>query len=216
MLTSWIGLAVGANGRVVAVDAHVEQLKMARANAERAGAKNIEFARAQLGAEDLPFKDFDVVHCRLLLMHLPDADRALGAMARAVRPGGLLACEESSAASVFTSPRCEPIERMNELFRALGRGRGLDFDIGDKLFGLVGKHTSRLVASRFIQPMLPLESAVKFLTLAAVEMKPALLTSGLATEQQANEIMDALRNFQADQSAYYAPGRLAQVAGIVG
>ena len=136
-------------------------------------------------------------------------------MVAAVRPGGLLVCEETSANSVFTSPPCEPISRMNDLFRALGRSRGLDFDVGDKLFGLMTRHTSRLVGSRFVQPMVPLGAARKFLELAAAEMKPALRASGLATESDAAEMLQALRSIREGAGSFYAPGRLAQVAGVV-
>jgi ubiquinone/menaquinone biosynthesis C-methylase UbiE len=214
-LTAWIARTVGDHGHVTAVDADAKQLDLARASAEKVGLSNIDFAQARLGTDALPHGGYDVVHCRLVLMHLTEVDAALAEMARAVRPGGTLVCEETSAKSVFTCPPCEPIARMNELFRALGRSRGLDFDVGDRLFDLLTRHTSRLVGSRFVQPMLPLGAARQFLELAAIEVRPALLASGLVAEDDAAELLRAMRSIPAEAGAYYAPGRLAQVAGIV-
>jgi ubiquinone/menaquinone biosynthesis C-methylase UbiE len=164
-LTSWIARTVGERGHVTAADADAKQLDIARENAVKMGLSNVEFTQARLGVDALPHARYDIVHCRLVLMHVANVDAALREMVAAVRPGGLLVCEETSANSVFISPPCEPISRMNELFRALGRSRGLDFDVGDKLFGLVTGHTSRLVGSRFVQPMVPLGAARQFLEL---------------------------------------------------
>jgi ubiquinone/menaquinone biosynthesis C-methylase UbiE len=214
-LTSWLARTVGDRGHVTAVDADGKQLDLARANAEKTGLSNLEFTQARLGTDPLPQGGYDLVHCRLVLMHVAGVDTAIAEMARALRSGGVLVCEETSAKSVFTSPPCEPIARMNELFRALGRSRGLDFDVGDSLFERMTRHTSRLVGSRFVQPMLPLGSARQFLELAATEVKPALLASGLITESGAAELLQGLRSIPAEVGSYYAPGRLAQVAGIV-
>jgi ubiquinone/menaquinone biosynthesis C-methylase UbiE len=214
-LTSWIARTVGNRGHVAATDADARQLDIARKNAVKTGVSNVEFTQARLGSAALPHAGYDIVHCRLVLMHVANVNAALGEMVAAVRPGGLLVCEETSANSVFTSPPCEAISRMNELFRALGRSRGLDFDVGDKLFGLMTRHTSRLVGSRFVQPMVPLGAARQFLELAAAEIKPALLASGLATESGAVEMLHALRSIREDAGSFYAPGRLAQVAGVV-
>ncbi len=214
-LTSWIARTVGARGHVLGVDADGKQLDLARATVDRTGLSNIEFIQTRLGSDALPRAGFDLVHFRLVLMHVAEVEAVIAEMAGAVRSGGPLVCEETSASSVFTSPPCEPISRMNELFRALGQSRGMDFDVGDRLFGLVTGHTSRLVGSRFVQPMFPLGVARQFLELAAAEVKPTLLASGLASEDEATELLQGLRSLREDAAAYYAPGRLAQVAGVV-
>ena len=214
-LTSWMARAVGDRGHVTALDADAKQLDIARDSAAKAHVSNVAFTQARVGAGALPHAEYDLVHCRLVLMHVRDVEAVLAEMVAAVRPGGLLVCEETSANSAFTSPPCEPISRMNELFRGLGRARGLDFDLGDRLFGLVTGHASRLVGSRFVQPMVSLRAARQFLELAAAELKPALLASGTVTESDATDLLRALGSLPEDAGAYYAPGRLAQVAGIV-
>ena len=215
-LTCWIAQVVGNRGRVTAVDADSKQLAVARKDAEQAGLTNTDFVQGRLGSEDLALGGFHLVHCRLVLMHVSDADLALGLMARAARPGGILACEETVASSAFAHPRNEVIFRMSRLFCELGKQRALDFDVGDDLFTLMSRHTSRVVAARFVQPMVPLPMARRFLTLGAVELKAVLLAAGLVTEKEAEEFLRGIQTMSDDPTAYYAPGRMAQVAGMVG
>jgi len=49
------------------------------------------------GLEDLGFDAvFDAVHCRGVLMHIPDWERALASLCRAVKPGGALVIVETN------------------------------------------------------------------------------------------------------------------------
>jgi ubiquinone/menaquinone biosynthesis C-methylase UbiE len=74
-------------------------------------AEAVAIARARLGAprvvrapaESLPFRPatFDVVYCFSTLEHLADAGRALGEMARVLRPGGALYVHTPSPAACF-------------------------------------------------------------------------------------------------------------------
>jgi SAM-dependent methyltransferase len=44
--------------------------------------------------DPLPAESFDLIHCRLLLVHLPDRQQVLKRLVRALNPGGLLLCEK--------------------------------------------------------------------------------------------------------------------------
>ncbi len=215
-LTTWIARAVGTSGHVIGTDADARQIDLARQRAEAAGLTNIDFFEGRVGIDALPAGVFDIVHCRFVLMHLKDVDSAVVAMCRSVRKGGILACEEATAASVFTSPPCEPIMRMNDLYRVISQTRGIDSDLGDRLFGLLARHGTGVMSSRFVQPMVSITIAKRFLELAANEVRPALLASRLLSEQDAAQLLDSLRAIPEDVAAYYAPGRAAQVAVTIG
>lgn len=77
---------VGENGKVVGVDRNPAMLAVARRLRP-----DIEWREAD--AAELPFPDnsFDVVLCQAALMFFPDVARALGEMARVVKPEGLIA-----------------------------------------------------------------------------------------------------------------------------
>jgi ubiquinone/menaquinone biosynthesis C-methylase UbiE len=55
--------------------------------------------------EHLSFADcsFDFVHCRGVLMHIPDWERALGELSRVLKPGGKLVILEANQSSVEAS-----------------------------------------------------------------------------------------------------------------
>jgi chemotaxis methyl-accepting protein methylase len=77
---------VGARGRVLATDIDPRWLD---------GTPGIEVLQHDVGAEPAPDGPFDLVHARLLLVHVPDREAALRRMAAALRPGGWLVVEEA-------------------------------------------------------------------------------------------------------------------------
>ena len=67
---------------------------MARAVAAAGGHDNATFHVGNV--YELLFEDdyFDVAHCRAVLMHVPDTQRALREVSRVLKPGGMIAgCE---------------------------------------------------------------------------------------------------------------------------
>ena len=81
--------------RVVGIDQSVEMLAAGRARVERAGlAERIELHEGN--AEELPFEDasFDAVTFTYLLRYVDDPLATLSGLARAVRPGGVVAMLE--------------------------------------------------------------------------------------------------------------------------
>jgi SAM-dependent methyltransferase len=81
---------VGLEGRVVAVDLDTRFLKEIEA-------PNVEARCQDITAGGLPEGEFDLVHTRAVLMHLPERDRVLGDLVRSLRPGGWVLFEEIDA-----------------------------------------------------------------------------------------------------------------------
>ena len=82
---------VGPNGYVLASDISSKILDFAARNARAAGYANVE--TMVLDGEDLvvPEASFDAVISRVGLIYLPDQQRALAGMKRALKPGGRVA-----------------------------------------------------------------------------------------------------------------------------
>jgi ubiquinone/menaquinone biosynthesis C-methylase UbiE len=90
---------VGPRGRVIGVDLNPAILKTARARVEAAGWQNVTFKVADAG--DLPRdRPFDAIVGRWVLMHTPDPVALLRSLAPMVRPGGIIAFQDSD----FTYP----------------------------------------------------------------------------------------------------------------
>jgi ubiquinone/menaquinone biosynthesis C-methylase UbiE len=84
----------------VGLDLTEAMLHLAESNCRQAGHGNVRLECSPM--EELPFDDasFDVVVSRLTLHHLEDPERALGEMARVLRPGGRLALADLAASEV--------------------------------------------------------------------------------------------------------------------
>jgi ubiquinone/menaquinone biosynthesis C-methylase UbiE len=82
---------VGPTGRVIAVDLAEELLKLARAKADAAGIRNIEFRRADMTKLGFPDRSFDAVVCVFGIFFVPDMEAQVAELWRMVRPGGQLA-----------------------------------------------------------------------------------------------------------------------------
>jgi len=128
---AWLAGQVGAQGRVLATDIDTSWLEN--------GEGGYEVLRHNVGAEPPPSGSFDLVHARLVLVHVPTRAQALAAMVEALRPGGWLLLEEAD-------PELQPLvcpdeagadqELANKLkrgFRTLLAQRGVDLAYGRKL-----------------------------------------------------------------------------------
>lgn len=64
----------------------------------RGGGTGYQVRHHDVGTEAPPADAFDLVHARLVLVHLPHRAHALAAMIAALRPGGWLEIEEADPA----------------------------------------------------------------------------------------------------------------------
>ena len=83
----WLGQRVGPVGHVVAADIDPRFLGDAQE-------PNIEVRRCDITRDDVEPDRYDLVHSRLLLMHVTDPPDVLRRMTAPVRPGGWLVAEE--------------------------------------------------------------------------------------------------------------------------
>lgn len=87
-LPRWLAQRSRPGGWVLATDRDVAVL-------EDAEERGFEILRHELGTDPPPDYGFDLVHARLVLMHVPDREAALAAMITALRPGGWLLVEDA-------------------------------------------------------------------------------------------------------------------------
>jgi SAM-dependent methyltransferase len=123
---------VGPDGRVLATDLETRWL------AGRVDA-GIEVAVHDVAHDEPPDGGFDLVHARLVLLHVPEREEALRRMVSALAPGGWLLIEDFDIA---LQPLLCPDEvtadqglanRVKAEFRQLLRERGADTEFGRRL-----------------------------------------------------------------------------------
>jgi SAM-dependent methyltransferase len=100
-LAQWLSTRVAPTGKVVATDTDTEFLSLLSIS-------NLEIRRHDILKDDLEANHYDLVHCRCLLEHLPEPEKALKRMADALHPGGWLLIEDSDAGSMLSADITNP------------------------------------------------------------------------------------------------------------
>jgi len=120
------GAGERGRGLAVGIDVVAGVLTEARANARAKNVDNVVFAAAdiyRLGLRD--GTRFDVVHAHQVLQHLSDPVGGLQAMARAARPGGIVAARDGDYPSMVWDPPSAALDRWLAIYVAVTeRNRG--------------------------------------------------------------------------------------------
>lgn len=142
-VVNWLADRVGPTGAVLATDIDTSWLAdTAPDTAPDTGATNVQVRLHDVAGDPPPNGElgpFDVVHARLVLVHVPDRDRALAHMVAAVRSGGWVLVEDADPALQplscleETSPAEQLANKLRRGFRDLMAARGVDLAYGRKL-----------------------------------------------------------------------------------
>jgi SAM-dependent methyltransferase len=139
-IARWMCAQVGPGGEVLATDLDTRFL-------EEIEQPNLRIKRHDVATDALPAASFDLVHCRLVLAHLPQRQAVVTRMVAAVKPSGWLVAEEMDFVSVTADqhqPGARAFLRAVEVSNVVLRGRGFDPEYGRRLLadltaaGLVG------------------------------------------------------------------------------
>jgi SAM-dependent methyltransferase len=128
----WLSDRVGAAGEVVATDVDPRWIEIGDGG-------GVTVRRHDVAGDYPPGSGFDLVHARLVLVHVPDRDEALRRMAAALRPGGVLLLEDFDsdlqplACPHATGPQQALANRIRSGFLALLSLRGVDAGYGRTL-----------------------------------------------------------------------------------
>ncbi|MEW1656638.1 methyltransferase domain-containing protein [Streptomyces sp. NPDC093707] len=180
----WLAERVGEQGRVLATDLDTSWMPQAGAP--------YEVVRHDVGTGEAPEGQFDLVHARLVLVHVPQREAALRAMVRALRPGGWLLLEDADPALQPLAcpdeygPEQELANRIRRGFRSLLAERGAQLAFGRTLPRLL--RTAGLVdveADAYFPITSPIGSALEAATVR--QIRERLIEGGLATAEEIEE-----------------------------
>ncbi len=194
---------VGPEGKVVGTDRAAQALERARERAAALGYSNVEFVQGDPVELTLD-APFDALAGRFVLMYYPSPSEALRQLARHVRPGGVIAFQESDNSGARTYPPQPLFERLFELMQRAIEGSGAESRMALKLypaFIAAGLPTPSIEAEvgvmgyqdAFVEPL------ANFLVQGLRSMTPVILKYGLASEQEleldtyARRMIDAFR-----------------------
>jgi SAM-dependent methyltransferase len=100
-VAQWLSKRVGSTGKVVATDIDTRLMK-------QLSIPNLEIRQHDIVNDDLEENEYDLVHCRTVLVALQEPEKALKRMADAVRPGGWLILEEDDYGSILSTDITNP------------------------------------------------------------------------------------------------------------
>ena len=179
----WLADQVAPDGEVLATDLDTGRLVQALDR------PTLRVLRHDVGLDPPPEGSFDLVHARLVLVHVPQRDQALAAMVSVLRPGGWLVVEEADPALQpllcleETDPAQQLANRLKVGFRQLMADRGVDLAYGRTLprrlrdAGLVDVR-----AEAFFPITGP--ACVELERATIQQIRGRLLAAGLATEEE--------------------------------
>lgn len=173
---------VGPGGHVLATDINLSW-------AAGAAAANVEILEHDVAAGPPPGGPFDLVHARLVLVHVPARDAALANMVAALRPGGVLLVEDADPALQplscleETGPDQVLANRLRRGFRSLLAERGVDLAYGRTLPRRLREAGLVNVAADAAFPVS--DPACNDLEAATIDLvRDQLLDHGIATEEE--------------------------------
>jgi SAM-dependent methyltransferase len=198
-IAAWLSERVGRRGRVLVTDINTRFLDSLQR-------PNLEIRRHNIVTDPLPEGAFDLIHARLVLMHLPERDAVLARLIKALKPGGWLLDEEFDVLSMPTDVAINWRETFLHSLSALNRvleERGVELRFGRFLSGRLralglaeveahgrlsagggGSVVAKLVRSNFCQ------------------LRDAMIERGYLT---AEELEDDLRNLDDPDSLVLTP-----------
>jgi SAM-dependent methyltransferase len=132
-IASWLAARVGDQGSVLVTDIDPRFLTLPAKG-------NVEFRRHDIGLDALPAERFDLIHARLVLIHVADPWGAIERLAGALKPGGWLLIEDFDPSLVRRDLPCADdadaalISKVFGAMRALMFDRGLNVDFARSLY----------------------------------------------------------------------------------
>jgi SAM-dependent methyltransferase len=187
-IPSWLAERVGPTGHVLATDIDLSWMTA------DAGA-GYKVRCHDVGVDPPPGDGFDLVHARLVLVHVPQRAAALAAMVSALRPGGCLLVEEADpmmqplACPDESGPAQRLANKLKRDFRTLMAERGVDLSYGRTLPRLL--RDAGLVdveADAFFPITGPACALLEQATVT--QIRDRLMTAGLATDEEVDQHLD--------------------------
>lgn len=134
-IARWMAERVKPGGHVVATDINTRFL-------EEAPGPHLEVRQHDITRDELERDDYDLVHCRTVLMHLSEPGQALKRMVQALKPGGWLLVEEtdyrSFGAAAFDHSLASDFDRiLGEMLEELHSSGVTDGFFGRRIRGMV-------------------------------------------------------------------------------
>jgi SAM-dependent methyltransferase len=100
---------------------------------EALASDSVEVRRMDIRSEELPQTEFDLVHARLVLEHLPDRTQILRRLAGALRPGGWIVIEDYDWTNFAFSDEDPAMTKVADVIMSFMQQAGFERDYGRRV-----------------------------------------------------------------------------------
>ena len=124
--------AAGLGAHATGIDLNENQVEVAQKMADEAGLKTAHFQVANIYEHGLEPGSLDMTHCRWLMVHLSRTVDAMRSIYAALKPGGVMVCEEADVSALYAEPHSQAYLEFVELGLNAGKRRGVDYTGGKR------------------------------------------------------------------------------------
>jgi SAM-dependent methyltransferase len=189
----WLSKRVGSIGHVTATDIDTRFLQGRKVG-------NLEVWCHDITSDALPERAFDLVHTRMMLIHLPERDQVLTRLVATLKPGGWLVAEEFDGLSLPADSTINPAEVVLKTYQAMQRlnqDRNVDGRYGRLLFGRFRDLGLQQASAEGRIFMVQKGSAAARLLRASFQVRrTAMLQAGYLTEREFDCDLKSMENSQ--------------------
>jgi len=213
-MTCWLAEQVGKFGHVYALDISAEQIEVAKRRAMKKNLKNITFIQcpiSDLHLTDLPL--VDIVYTRFVLVYLTHPFQALEHILLFLKNGGQMICEEACNSATYCYPFSSAIYKSRQLFLELAKQKGLDFDLGEKLYFYFHQLNFRNIHTQFIQPIYHTKQQKHLILLTFIEASQKYFEHSLIGNDEIKQLTMELTQCIEDDSYLMSFPRTTQIYG---
>jgi 2-polyprenyl-3-methyl-5-hydroxy-6-metoxy-1,4-benzoquinol methylase len=115
------------------IDVNPEQVAVANELARDAHLKTAQFRVGNIYEPQFQAGSMDMSYSRWLMVHLNKPVQAMRAIYDALKPGGVMVCEEADVSAVYAEPNCAAYVELREICLEGGRRRGVDYAHGRRV-----------------------------------------------------------------------------------
>jgi len=215
IMDAWIASQLAPlNAEITATDISQEQLTIAKRYADANKITNIHFATLDI-TELNARAEYDLIYTRFTLSHLPNAIDIMKRVKSALKPNGILWCEDMANSKVYSIPDNIQVNLAVKLITDLGVKRGFDADFGLKLYSSFKALNLKNIEINLEQPVVYSHPEKDLLLHSVREVGQQFVDQDLIAGQELNVLTSKLEDFTKNERNLMSLTPVFQVIGEV-
>jgi ubiquinone/menaquinone biosynthesis C-methylase UbiE len=184
---------VGHGGEIVAMDKSSNQIEQTRLAIIKSGVPTrITYLTKSVDELDPADGEYDLIVCRLVISYFFNPKIAIQLLKNRLRPGGVLASQETIVSSCYSIPHSPALKRYLDLMQAFAVYHKLNFDMAQNIPMLFSECGLQTISETW-QPEVHGDDK-RMVELSAIECMPAIQEANLIRPIEAEHLIKALND----------------------